>query len=336
MRAGLVHLLRLMLLAVVLVFQAPQAARADGLTPLLIEIGEIQPGVFTLYWRAPPGIPALNLPSVAMPAGCVDAAGAPGPGGSSVRKVVRCRGAIRGRAISIRYPHFNPSAPTIVRLRLIGGEAMSQVLEPSVSSWTIPAAETRVGVARDYTVLGFHHILGGADHLLFVACLLWIAGSWRRMLGAITGFTLAHSVSLALSALQLVHVPEAPVEVAIALSILFLAREAAVGRRDSLTWRHPMAVSSAFGLLHGLGFASALMEVGLPQTEVVTGLLFFNVGVELGQIAFVAAVLATVAALKRAPVAWPARLAKVPVYAVGALAGFWTVSNTWSAFVPSI
>jgi hypothetical protein len=156
------------------------------------------------------------------------------------------------------------------------------------------------------------------------------------MLGAITGFTLAHSVSLALSALKLVHVPEPPVEVAIALSILFLAREAAVGRRDSLTWRHPMAVSSAFGLLHGLGFASALMEVGLPQTEVVTGLLFFNVGVELGQIAFVAAVLAAVRGFGLLRIDWRPGMAGVPVYAVGALAGFWTLQNAWAAFGPPV
>jgi hypothetical protein len=329
------RLLALAVLAALLVLPGARAARADGLTPLLIEIGEIQPGVFTLYWRAPPGIPAVNLPTVEMPKGCTDAAGAAKLGGSSVRKVVRC-GDIRGGTVSIRYPQFNPSAPTILRLRLIGGPALSQVLEPSATSWTIPRAESRTEVARDYTLLGFHHILGGADHLLFVACLLWIAGSWRRMLGAITGFTLAHSVSLALSALKLVHVPEAPVEVAIALSILFLAREAAAGRRDTLTWRHPLVVSSAFGLLHGLGFASALMEVGLPQTEVVAGLLFFNVGVELGQIAFVAAVLAVVRGVGLLRIDWPAGLARVPVYGVGALAGFWTLRNAWTAFVGPI
>ncbi len=117
-----------------------------------------------------------------------------------------------------------------------------------------------------------------------------IAGTWRRILITITGFTIAHSITLALSALGLVRVPIPAVEAAIALSIVFLAVEIVRGDKTSLTYRYPIAVSSSFGLLHGFGFAAVLGETGLPQTEIPAALLFFNVGVELGQIAFVLAV----------------------------------------------
>ena len=153
-------------------------------------------------------------------------------------------------------------------------------------------------VAVQYTWLGMEHIWIGFDHLLFVLCLIWIAGSLRRILITITGFTLAHSVTLALSALQIVVLPVPPIEAVIALSVLFLATEIARGEggfngakgangaSGALTWRYPIAVSSTFGLLHGLGFAAVLNEIGLPQTELVTGLVFFNVGVEIGQVVF--------------------------------------------------
>ena len=119
--------------------------------------------------------------------------------------------------------------------------------------------------------------------MLFLACLCYIAATPKRILITITGFTLAHSLTLVLAALDLVGIPSAPTEAAIALSILFLAREIHFGERRTLTWQYPIAVSSSFGLLHGLAFASALTEDGLPQTHVMAGLFMFNVGVEAGQ-----------------------------------------------------
>ena len=146
-------------------------------------------------------------------------------------------------------------------------------------------------MVKTYLVFGVEHILSGMDHLLFIACLIFIAGTWRRILVTITGFTIAHSLTLTLSALELIRLPVPPIEATIALSIVFLAREIALDRRDTLTWRYPIAVSAGFGLLHGLGFASALKDIGLPQTEIPAALLAFNVGVEIGQIMFVSSML---------------------------------------------
>jgi hydrogenase/urease accessory protein HupE len=171
------------------------------------------------------------------------------------------------------------------------------------------------------------------DHLLFILCLIWIAGSPRRILATITGFTLAHSVTLAMSALDLIRVPVPPVEAAIALSVVFLATEVAKGRRNNLTWRYPIAVSGSFGLLHGLGFAAVLNEIGLPQTELVTGLLFFNVGVEIGQALFAALVIAALFLVRRAAVlrmseeVLNTRLRYVMSYGVGCTASYWLVGR---------
>jgi hydrogenase/urease accessory protein HupE len=191
-------------------------------------------------------------------------------------------------------------------------------------------------VAAQYTLLGVRHILEGIDHLLFLVCLLMVARTPRRIAITITGFTLAHSVTLILSALDLVRVPVEPLEAAIALSIVFVATEIARGRRDVLTYRHPIAVSTSFGLLHGFGFAAVLNEIGLPQTELAASLLFFNVGVELGQLAFLAASLVvwttSSAAARRvaAPSTWQARArAAEPsaAYLIGSTASFWMIDR---------
>jgi hydrogenase/urease accessory protein HupE len=210
------------------------------------------------------------------------------------------------------------------------------VASPEQTEVIIPELESFATVARDYLRLGVRHILEGYDHLLFLACLLLIAGTGRRIFITITGFTLAHSITLALSALGVVHVPIPPVEAAIALSIVFLAVEIVRGNENSLTYRYPIAVASSFGLLHGFGFAAALAETGLPQVEIPAALLFFNLGVELGQILFVIGVVVlfqlirlaaralgdddlSVRALK--PLQTPA------AYAVGILACFWMIQR---------
>ncbi|MEL7186879.1 MAG: HupE/UreJ family protein, partial [Pseudomonadota bacterium] len=194
--------------------------------------------------------------------------------------------------------------------------------------FVMPGKETAASVAGQYTWLGAEHIWIGFDHLLFLLCLIWIAGTWKRILITVTGFTIAHSLTLALSALEIVRLPVPPVEAAIALSVLFLAVEVTKGRRDSLTWQHPIAVSSSFGLLHGLGFAAVLGEIGLPQTEVLTGLIFFNVGVELGQVAFalgVVLLLRVATALLGESMQHHAR--PVMGYAVGCLSAYWLIGR---------
>jgi hydrogenase/urease accessory protein HupE len=179
------------------------------------------------------------------------------------------------------------------------------------------------------------HIWTGIDHLLFVTCLLWIAQTSRRILITITGFTFAHSITLVLSALNIVRVPVPPVEAAIALSVAFLAAEVIRGPRHNLVWQYPIVVSSAFGLLHGFGFAAALAEIGLPQTELAVGLLCFNVGVEIGQVLFVVGIVGTIRLFQRLLDARSclslraSGAARAGVgYAVGTAAALWFVERT--------
>jgi hydrogenase/urease accessory protein HupE len=172
---------------------------------------------------------------------------------------------------------------------------------------------------------------------LFVACLLFIARTPRRLLITITGFTAAHSITLALSTLDLVRIPTPPVEAAIALSVVFMAWEIVRGDETSLTHRFPVAVSSSFGLLHGFGFAAVLRDIGLPQTELPTALLFFNGGVEIGQILFVFTLLAAFFVLRPIMV-WLLQSARdgevhwstatVPAsYLIGSVASFWMIDR---------
>ena len=165
--------------------------------------------------------------------------------------------------------------------------------------------------------------------------MLLLVRSWRRLVATITAFTVAHSITLALATLGFVHVPPQPVEAAIALSIVFVAAEIVHGRmgRTGLTERWPWVVAFVFGLLHGLGFASALRAVGLPENAIPTALLFFNLGVELGQLAFVAVVLALLASLRSLQLSAPAWSWRLPPYGIGAVAMYWTierVSSFWS------
>jgi hydrogenase/urease accessory protein HupE len=189
---------------------------------------------------------------------------------------------------------------TLYKISLANGEEHLRILKPSETEWTVPDEENRFAVATEYTLLGVEHIWIGIDHLLFVACLLFIARTPRRLLITITGFTVAHSITLALSALDLVRIPTPPVEAMIALSVVFMAWEIAKGNQDSLTHRYPVAVAASFGLLHGFGFAAVLRDIGLPQTELPTALLFFNVGVEIGQVLFVLALVTAFLVLRPA------------------------------------
>ncbi len=192
-----------------------------------------------------------------------------------------------------------------------------------------------VDAAKRYTELGIEHILLGIDHLLFVfGLLLLVRGTWM-LIKTITAFTIAHSLTLALATLGFVNVPSAPVEAAIALSIVFLAVEILNGRRGkySLTHRQPWIVAFIFGLLHGLGFAGALSEIGLPPNEIPIALLFFNIGVEIGQLLFVAVILAIWWALKNLRFIPPSWVEPIPTYALGTVAMFWFFERA-SAIIP--
>ena len=178
-------------------------------------------------------------------------------------------------------------------------------------------------------VLGVEHILLGIDHLLFVLALLLVVKGWRKLIGTITAFTIAHSITLVLATLDLVHIPGPPVEAVIALSIVFVAAEIIRSRqgKPGLTERWPWVVAFTFGLLHGFGFAGALSEVGLPQTSIPIALLMFNVGVEAGQLLFVSAMLVVYLASSRIPIKVPEWGWRLPPYAIGSIAAFWMVER---------
>ena len=181
-------------------------------------------------------------------------------------------------------------------------------------------------------MLGVEHILGGVDHLLFVLALLLIVSGGKRIFLTITAFTVAHSITLVAATLGWVHVPGPPVEAMIALSIVFVAAEIVHGLRGKpgLTARAPWVVAFSFGLLHGFGFAGALAEVGLPQKAIPVALLTFNVGVELGQLMFVAVALLAGAALRRVPLPRPAWMPFAIPYAIGCVAMFWVIERVGS------
>lgn len=323
---------------------APTEAHAHESRPLYVEVDETEPLVFAVQWKIPPSVDTRNPPNVSLPEGCVAFSDAPRKAGPTVRRqTYRCERDPAGKALEIRFRVFNPSVSTLVRITRLSGEKHSILAPPGETEVLVPDKESFTSVARDYLRLGVQHILEGYDHLLFLVCLLLIAGTGRRILITITGFTIAHSITLALSALGVVQIPVPPVEAAIALSIVFLAVEIIRGDPNSLTYRYPIAVSSSFGLLHGFGFAAVLGETGLPQTEIPTALLFFNIGVEIGQIAFVAAVIAIYQAIRWVGRAMLGRdlsidalrpLQTPAAYAVGILAAFWMVERVvgfWTA-----
>ena len=227
----------------------------------------------------------------------------------------------------------------LARIEWSDGTTQAVRLTPEQTSFVAQAAPGALAVSKTYFVLGVEHILLGIDHLLFVLGLLFLVGNWKRLVATVTAFTVAHSITLAAATLGLVHVAQAPVEAVIALSIMFVAAEIIHGAHDRprLAARAPWLVAFVFGLLHGFGFAGALREIGLPQKDVPLALLFFNVGVEVGQLLFVAAVIVAFSILTRllrrqgsrdhGP--WHAEsLIRTPVaYAIGSAAAFWTVQR---------
>ncbi|MFY0691322.1 MAG: HupE/UreJ family protein [Paracoccaceae bacterium] len=310
------------------------AALSHEARPLYVEITEVADGAFRVLWKAPLTVGAGNIPIVRAMNGCTSVGQSVG-GGNIRQQDILCRGQSNTPALEFEYPKQNPSISTMIHFARISGETHTKILPPDMRKWTAPAPETAVGISRDYIELGFRHILEGFDHLLFVTCLLLIAGTFRRILITITGFTLAHSITLAAGALGLARVPIAPVEATIALSIVFLAYELVRNQRDTLTWRYPILVSGGFGLLHGFGFASVISEIGLPQTEVAAALVAFNIGVEVGQVLFVILIVIAVKVAKTSvgrngtsgALSFGGTSQRIIGYAVGTTASFWTLER---------
>jgi hydrogenase/urease accessory protein HupE len=330
-----------------LIFLAVMPAKSDEYRPAYLEFKQNSGDTFDVLWKVPARGPDKRLGLyVELPQDIetIRPAGTRFVGNAFVEtSSIKRAGGLAGAEINID-GLTTLSTEVLVRIERLNGSTEVARLTSSSPSFIVTAAPDFWEVAKTYLVFGIEHILQGMDHLLFVACLILVAGTWRRILITITGFTVAHSVTLTLAALELVHVPVPPIEAAIALSIVFVAREIAIERRDTLTWRFPTAVSATFGLLHGFGFASALREIGLPETEIPAALLSFNIGVEIGQIVFVTAVIAAVwivtfllkrirdlRDVKLAPLEWLRGIEKPLAYGVGGVTVFWTMERV-SAF----
>jgi|TARA_B110000503_G_scaffold21070_1_gene31942 hypothetical protein len=215
------------------------------------------------------------------------------------------------------------SAMVILNLR--DGRHYQQVLTAENSQFRVPFEPVQSQVMTEYSVLGAEHIWTGIDHLMFVFGLLLLvgAGAGWRLIGTLTAFTLGHSITLSLVTLGFLNYPVPLVEFTIALSIFILALDLARSDKGGLFRRYPWWLAAGFGLLHGMGFAGALAEIGLPQGSIPLALLFFNLGIEVGQIIFILLLLGAWQLVKRPLLPWQERLLPVPVYALGGLSAMW-------------
>ena len=307
---------------------------ADEARPVYVEVVENNTSQFLVKWKVPPVMPAGQEPFIRLQhpdCRVVDGTNAAGLIG---RRLYQCdiRDPDATFALQLDYPRSNPALTSLIVFKPFDAEPIQVFSGPERTTVSIPVSTSANTVAKQYTVAGIEHILIGTDHLLFVLCLMIIAGSFKRLLLTVTGFTIAHSITLTLATLDIFRLPTELVELLIALSIVLLAVEivkhkrAEEGVAPSFTWRYPVTASSAFGLLHGFGFAVVLQELGLPAAMKVHALLFFNIGVELGQLMFIAAILALVSVLVRtigAVARHQAVLVEAVVYAVGVTSAYW-------------
>jgi hydrogenase/urease accessory protein HupE len=239
-----------------------------------------------------------------------------------------------GKSVEGKIIRFSGLESTItdvfIRLKRLDGTLMTTVARPTKTWAELRGERPWHATAGEYLGLGFHHILMGVDHLLFVLGLLLIVQGRMMLLKTITSFTVAHSITLAIATLGYAHAPLPPLNAAIALSILFLGPEVESSRRGetSLTIQFPWLVAFAFGLLHGFGFASGLSTTGMPKAELPWALLWFNVGVELGQLVFVFLALTLAWSFKTLAIRWPRWAQALPGYTVGSLGAYWTIQRT--------
>ena len=312
-----------------------QGARAHEVRPGFLELRATAANLFLMTWKVPAlGAYRLGI-EPRLPDSChligqpttVQASGAYIEYGR-----VNCARALEGQRIAIDRLD-GTLTDVLVRIESGNGSVRTARLTPANPSFVVPEAPGPLMVLRAYIGLGVEHILFGIDHLLFVLCMILLVGRLRQLLATITAFTLAHSITLAAATLGFIRVPTAPVEATIALSIVFLASELARGedRHGIVARYHPWLVAFSFGLLHGLGFAGALAEVGLPQDEIPLALFAFNVGVELGQLAFVTAVLTLLRLVRLLSLRLPAWGHGAAAYAIGSLASFWVFARLAAA-----
>ena len=306
-----------------------------ALQPGFLELQRVNTDVYSVLWKKPANRGKPMAISAVLPDNC-DVAKPPQSiwDGTAyfTRWTAHCAGGLEGGEIRIDGLD-QTSTDVLVRFDFTDGTVESRRLTPGDSSFTIPPIPNQFEVVRTYLVLGFKHILDGIDHLMFVLALLILVNGMRRLVITVTAFTLAHSLTLVGATLGLVSIPGPPVEAAIALSIMFVASEILHSRSGNpgITEKYPWVVAFIFGLLHGLGFAGALTQIGLPKSSIPTALLFFNVGVEMGQLFFIVCVFliiavgrATISRINLPRLPW---ISNVPPYLIGSAAAFWTIQR---------
>ena len=325
-------MIRSLLLLIGLLLATP--LHADELRPGYLELTEKTPGTWTLVWKAPMrgGLTPQTQP--VLPENC-KIRGQPSRSVSGISLVttssVICKGDISGRTLGLS--NFEAAqTDVLVRVQPLGRPVQALRLTPAEPMVEIKARPDRWQVARTYFVTGVEHILFGYDHLLFVVSLVLLLSGFWTIAKAVTAFTVAHSITLIGTTLGFLGLPQRPVESVIALSILFLAVEIVKKRPDQprLSERIPWVVAFGFGLLHGFGFAGALNEIGLPESDVPTALLTFNLGVEAGQLVIVALSLAVLELLRRFAAALVQPALRFAAYGIGTISAFWFIERTFA------
>jgi hydrogenase/urease accessory protein HupE len=346
-----VNLAQLFALLLTLVSLVAGTASAHEVRPGYLELREVSGEGYEVLWKVPAkGDRRLGL-YVRLPGHC--SRGEPQShfvGGAYIERWrSHCDEALTGSRITID-GLSSTRTDVLARVERANGTSQTVRLTPKNPTFTVSAAAGTGEVIRTYFVLGVEHILLGIDHLLFVLALLFLVRNWPRLIGTVTAFTVAHSLTLAAATLGWVQVAQAPVEAAIALSIVFVAAEVMHARRGhpGLAARMPWVVAFVFGLLHGLGFAGALRDVGLPEHAIPLALAFFNIGVEAGQLLFIAVFFLLVWLSSQLLPARPAggnrrvmsptwdtagKLSLPAAYLIGTLASFWLIERTYGFWV---
>lgn len=306
-------------------------AAAHEIRPGMLQLREVETGQFDFLFRVPvrDGRPLAIEPR--LPPDC-RFAGLPSSRRdrtyAETRATVVCDAGMQDASVGID-GLAKLRTDVLVRIEFLEGGSETLRATPEAPTVTVTGPRSLWRVSTEYLILGAEHILLGVDHLLFVAALLMLVDGWRRLVATVTAFTVAHSITLAGATLGVVTAPGALIEALIALSIVFVAAEVIHKRRGQSTWaiQRPWLVAFAFGLLHGFGFAGALSEVGLPEDAVPAALLFFNIGVELGQLAFVAMLILLAHLAGREKMFRAKALPVAFASAIGVLAAFWAVER---------
>jgi hypothetical protein len=308
------------------------AAQAHEIRPAYLDLKETAPGRYDVIWRTPV-LAGMRLPLVLqLPVGVRNLRDPQiddlADSRVERRQVDAGPGGLQGKRIEFHGLNLTIT-DVLARIERLDGAHSTELVHPPRPYLVIPAPRGVLATAMVFLTQGIEHILFGADHLLFVLGLLLVVRSPWMLVKTISAFTVAHSITLAAATLGFASIPAAPLNAAIALSILFLGPEIVRSWRGetSFTIRHPWVVAFAFGLLHGFGFASGLTALGLPRGDIPLALLAFNVGVEIGQLAFVAMILLLVRAFKVIDMRWPRWVEWASAYVVGSLGAFWTIDR---------